>query len=240
MLPTFFGRDPGADIADLMAAFIGLGAAGPTGHHPTRSPAWSPFLSSDDAGFVTGMTIPIDRRTRPRDDRHTPPHNDIQPIRRCPRRAALLPLRPRRRRGRPRRTSGPWPRPTSRSAPRRGESAERIEAFLDVYRAHNALTIPVCKHVITNILAQPEASTHTSTHAYFEPSCLTDAETKVIIGYYDDVHVVNGDEHLLAHKKIVAERVLMLPGSAGNYTYVGHGRLPRFDALLGASLSGTR
>ena len=60
-----------------------------------------------------------------------------------------------------------------------------------------------------------------TTHAYFEAKLLTDAETKVIIGYYDDVHVVDGDEHLLAHKKIVAERVLMLPGSAGSYTYVG-------------------
>ena len=61
-----------------------------------------------------------------------------------------------------------------------------------------------------------------TTHAYFEATLLTDAETnRVIIGYYDDVHVVDGDEHLLAHKKIVVERVLMLPGSAGSYTYVG-------------------
>ncbi len=103
-----------------------------------------------------------------------------------------------------------------------GEPAEGIEAFLDVYRAHNALQVPVCKHVITNITAQPEAADGTvTTHAYFEAKLLTDAETKVIIGYYDDVHVVDGDEHLLAHKKIVAERVLMLPGSAGSYTYVG-------------------
>jgi len=103
-----------------------------------------------------------------------------------------------------------------------GDPAEGIEAFLDVYRAHNALTVPVCKHVITNITAQPEAADGTvTTHAYFEAKLLTDAETKVIIGYYDDVHVVDGDEHLLAHKKIVAERVLMLPGSAGSYTYVG-------------------
>ena len=92
------------------------------------------------------------------------------------------------------------------------QPAEGIEAFLDVYRAHNALQIPVCKHVITNILAEPEAADGTvTTHAYFEAKLLTDAETKVIIGDYDDVHVVDGDEHLLAHKKIVAERVLMLP-----------------------------
>ena len=105
-----------------------------------------------------------------------------------------------------------------------GETKDGIEAFLDVYRAHNALRIPVCKHVITNITAQPEAADGTvTTHAYFEAKLLSDGETKVIIGYYDDVHLVRGDEHLLAHKKIVAERVLMLPGSVGSYSYVGQG-----------------
>jgi 3-phenylpropionate/cinnamic acid dioxygenase small subunit len=103
-----------------------------------------------------------------------------------------------------------------------GETKDGIEAFLDVYRAHNALQIPVCKHVITNITVQPEAADRTvATHAYFEAKLLSDAETKVIIGYYEDVHLVEGDEHRLAHKKIVAERVLMLPGSAGSYSYVG-------------------
>ncbi|HEU5000380.1 MAG TPA: nuclear transport factor 2 family protein [Lapillicoccus sp.] len=103
-----------------------------------------------------------------------------------------------------------------------GETKDGIEAFLDVYRAHNALQIPVCKHVITNITAEPEAADGTVvTHAYFEAKLLSDAETKVIIGYYEDVHVVEGDEHRLAHKKIVAERVLMLPASAGSYSYVG-------------------
>jgi hypothetical protein len=105
-----------------------------------------------------------------------------------------------------------------------GETKEGVEAFLDVYRAHNALKIPVCKHVVTNITAEPEAADGTvATHAYFEAKLLTDTETKVIIGYYDDTHVVNGDEHRLAHKRIVAERVLMLPASAGSYTYVGSG-----------------
>lgn len=59
MLPTFFGRDPGADMADLMENFISL--------IPMQRPA-SPaeiagvvaFLASDDAGFVTGVTIPVD------------------------------------------------------------------------------------------------------------------------------------------------------------------------------------
>ncbi len=59
MLPTFFGRDPGADMADLMGAFIAL--------IPLQRPATPAeiagvvaFLASDDAGFVTGATIPVD------------------------------------------------------------------------------------------------------------------------------------------------------------------------------------
>ena len=59
MLPTFFGRDPGADMADLMEGFISL--------IPLQRPATPAeiagvvaFLASDDAGFVTGATIPVD------------------------------------------------------------------------------------------------------------------------------------------------------------------------------------
>lgn len=59
MLPTFFGRDPGADMADLMDSFINL--------VPLQRPATPAeiagvvaFLASDDAGFVTGATIPVD------------------------------------------------------------------------------------------------------------------------------------------------------------------------------------
>ncbi len=102
-----------------------------------------------------------------------------------------------------------------------GEPADGVEAFLDVYRAHNALKVPVCKHVITNVTAQPAADGTVTTHAYFEAKLLSDSETKVIIGYYEDVHVVDGDEHRLAHKRIFAERVFMLPGSSGTYAYVG-------------------
>lgn len=59
MLPTFFGRDPGADMADLMEAFVAT--------VPLQRPATPAeiagvvaFLASDDAGFVTGATIPVD------------------------------------------------------------------------------------------------------------------------------------------------------------------------------------
>lgn len=59
MLPTFFGRDPGADVTDLMSSFIG---SVPMGRPATPDEIADvvAFLASDDAGFVTGATIPID------------------------------------------------------------------------------------------------------------------------------------------------------------------------------------
>lgn len=59
MLPTFFGRDPGADMTDLMSTFI---ATVPMGRPatPAEIAGVVAFLASDDAGFVTGVTIPID------------------------------------------------------------------------------------------------------------------------------------------------------------------------------------
>jgi NAD(P)-dependent dehydrogenase (short-subunit alcohol dehydrogenase family) len=59
MLPTFFGRDPGADVADLMDGFISLIPLGRPAT-PAEIAGVVAFLSSDDAGFVTGATIPVD------------------------------------------------------------------------------------------------------------------------------------------------------------------------------------
>jgi NAD(P)-dependent dehydrogenase (short-subunit alcohol dehydrogenase family) len=59
MLPTFFGREPGADIADLMTGFLGTIPLGRPAT-PDEIAGVVAFLSSDDAGFVTGTTIPID------------------------------------------------------------------------------------------------------------------------------------------------------------------------------------
>lgn len=59
MLPTFFGRDPGADMADLMSSFIALIPMGRPAS-PAEIAGVVAFLASDDAGFVTGVTIPID------------------------------------------------------------------------------------------------------------------------------------------------------------------------------------
>ena len=59
MLPQFFGRDPGANIDDLMGNFI---ASIPLGRaaQPAEIAGVVAFLASDDAGMVTGVTIPID------------------------------------------------------------------------------------------------------------------------------------------------------------------------------------
>jgi NAD(P)-dependent dehydrogenase (short-subunit alcohol dehydrogenase family) len=59
MLPQFFGRDPGADISDLMSNFISLVPLGRPAQ-PAEIAGVVAFLASDDAGFVTGVTIPID------------------------------------------------------------------------------------------------------------------------------------------------------------------------------------
>jgi len=59
MLPTFFGRQPGADMADLMEAFIAL-IPMQRAATPDEIAGVVAFLASDDAGFVTGATIPVD------------------------------------------------------------------------------------------------------------------------------------------------------------------------------------
>jgi 3-phenylpropionate/cinnamic acid dioxygenase small subunit len=104
----------------------------------------------------------------------------------------------------------------------RGSNAteQGVEAFLDVYRAHNALNVPVCKHVVTNVLAEPNGEA-IRTHAYFQATFLEEQQTRVIIGVYDDVHVEQDGGLKLAHKKITVQRVLLLPASTGLYAHVG-------------------
>lgn len=95
-----------------------------------------------------------------------------------------------------------------------------VEAFLDVYRAHNALEIPVCKHVVTNVLAE-RSGDEIVTHAYFQATMLEEEQTRVIIGVYGDVHTEVDGQLRLAHKKIRVHRVLHLPASAALYAHVG-------------------
>ncbi|MEU1956688.1 nuclear transport factor 2 family protein [Nocardia rhamnosiphila] len=87
-----------------------------------------------------------------------------------------------------------------------------VEAFLGVYRAHNALAIPVCKHMVTNVLAEASGR-EILTHAYFQASFFETERTLLIAGVYDDVHVEDGNELKIAHKKIRVERVLRLPAA---------------------------
>jgi NAD(P)-dependent dehydrogenase (short-subunit alcohol dehydrogenase family) len=59
MLAQFFGREAGADVADLMGAFIAnipLGRAA----QPPEIASVVAFLASDDAAMVTGVAIPVD------------------------------------------------------------------------------------------------------------------------------------------------------------------------------------
>ena len=95
-----------------------------------------------------------------------------------------------------------------------------VEKFLDVYRAHNALNVPVCKHVVTNVLAEQDGD-EIKTHAYFQATFLLEEKTRVIIGVYDDVHVERDGKLKFAHKKIRVQRVLELPASAALYAHVG-------------------
>lgn len=59
MLPQFFGRDPGADITDLMDAFVAAIPMQRPGT-PDEIAGVAAFLASDDAGFVTGVALPVD------------------------------------------------------------------------------------------------------------------------------------------------------------------------------------
>jgi hypothetical protein len=95
-----------------------------------------------------------------------------------------------------------------------------VEAFLDVYRAHNALNIPVCKHVVTNVLAERDGD-DIVTHAYFEATMFEEEQTRVIVGVYDDVHREVDGELKLAHKRIRVQRTLYLAPAGANYAHVG-------------------
>jgi len=59
MLPQFFGREPGANVADLMSGFMSsVPMQRPC--QPEEIAAAAAFLASDDASFVTGVPLPVD------------------------------------------------------------------------------------------------------------------------------------------------------------------------------------
>ncbi|MDG2427619.1 MAG: SDR family NAD(P)-dependent oxidoreductase [Acidimicrobiales bacterium] len=60
MLPTFFGREAGADIEDLKSSFIADFVPLGRPAQPEEIAGVVAFLASDDASYVTGTTIPVD------------------------------------------------------------------------------------------------------------------------------------------------------------------------------------
>lgn len=59
MLAQFFGREPGADVSELTKDFISGIPLG-RGAQPEEIASVIAFLASDDASYVTGVTIPVD------------------------------------------------------------------------------------------------------------------------------------------------------------------------------------
>ena len=59
MLSQFFGREAGADVSELTAAYVSSIPLG-RGAQPEEIASVVAFLNSDDASYVTGTTIPVD------------------------------------------------------------------------------------------------------------------------------------------------------------------------------------
>lgn len=87
-----------------------------------------------------------------------------------------------------------------------------VEAFLEIFRDHQDRRLPLGRHLVTNVLAE-RVGQRILTHAYFQASFFEDAATLMIFGVYDDVHVEDGDDLKIAHKKIRVDRILHLPAS---------------------------
>lgn len=59
MLSQFFGREPGADVSALTKDFVATIPLG-RGAQPEEIASVIAFLNSDDASYITGVTIPVD------------------------------------------------------------------------------------------------------------------------------------------------------------------------------------
>ena len=59
MLAQFFGREPGADVSALAKDFVSTIPLG-RGAQPEEIASVVAFLNSDDASYITGITIPVD------------------------------------------------------------------------------------------------------------------------------------------------------------------------------------
>jgi NAD(P)-dependent dehydrogenase (short-subunit alcohol dehydrogenase family) len=59
MLPQFFGREPNANVADLLSGLLSVIPLGRAAR-PEEIASVIAFLASDDASFVTGVALPVD------------------------------------------------------------------------------------------------------------------------------------------------------------------------------------
>ena len=59
MFPSFFGRDPGADVDDLVKGFMTAIPLGRQGQ-PEEIANAALFLACDESSFVTGVPLPVD------------------------------------------------------------------------------------------------------------------------------------------------------------------------------------
>ncbi len=85
-----------------------------------------------------------------------------------------------------------------------------VEALLEAYRAHLGQGVPLTRHVIANVVADPAAE-GVSARAYFQAWFYEEERTRVVSGRYDDLLVEDDGELRFAHKVNIVERVLVLP-----------------------------
>ena len=112
-----------------------------------------------------------------------------------------------------------------------------VEAFLDVYRAHNAMRIPVCRHVVTNVLAE-RAGDEVRTSADFQATMFEEGRTRVVTGTYADDHVERDGELVIAHKRISVDRVVHLPAAEQRFAHAGTPESVAESAESAASAAG--
>jgi NAD(P)-dependent dehydrogenase (short-subunit alcohol dehydrogenase family) len=250
MLPTFFGREPGASIADLMDSFLATVPLGRPGT-PGEVAGTVAFLASDDAGFITGITIPVDGGV----DREMTDHSTPQDSTTAgglfgggghvgggatgATRAAAH--------------TGP-DTDTAIVAARSAQLYYRYARAVDDHdheapasdghRRREDDPAPMAparalRPSSTSIgpsrpRGSPRASTSSPTSSRLvrrparstprrisRPACSESSRRGVIVGHYDDIHVERDGRLLLAHKIITVDRVLTLPAAEASYVNVG-------------------
>jgi 3-phenylpropionate/cinnamic acid dioxygenase small subunit len=87
-----------------------------------------------------------------------------------------------------------------------------VEAFLDIYRHHLGLGVPLTRHVITNVVADAVAD-GVAARAYFQAWFYEESSTRVASGSYDDFLVEQDGVLRFAHKVNAVERIIVLPAA---------------------------